>query len=145
MDIQEPHNLPTPPPSQCYLGYAYACSLPLKSTPPPPHPTPYLWCVKSIRAGFVCITEPSLLREPLYRRFWEYESGPSDLGVGRGGGGGQTFTPWTIRLQFTLVGSRHIKRTKNLFRFNLCKLGLICTNTPVAVVIFFADDHVLVF
>ena len=27
---------PPPPPTQYYLGYAYACSLPLKAPPPPP-------------------------------------------------------------------------------------------------------------
>ena len=131
---------PPPPPTQYYLGYAYACSLPLKAPPisgltkflnppfagfsqafpaleTPLNPehcsisfynpflifsgvqrererktTPFLkeisgWKVKY--PPFFTILGPDFVarKVPLYRRFWEHACGPSDPGVGGGGGG----------------------------------------------------------
>ena len=138
-----------PPPTQYYLGYAYACSLPLKAPPylrtdnmseppfrglfagfsclgdPPKSKTllnvppiifyflfynplfkflrrpkrerkknhPFLkeisgWNVKYPPFFFTILGPDFVARKiPLYRRFWEHACGPSDPGVGGGGGG----------------------------------------------------------
>ena len=161
---------PPPPPTQYYLGYANACSLPLKAPP-------YLRTDKiseppfrGLFAGFSCLGDPlksktllnvplifyfitpffnfagvqrererkttPFLKEisgwkvkyppflqfsgrtlshekyPLYRRFWEHACGPSDPGVG-GGGGAREVTHeflynykgkyWTAVIQLSLV------------------------------------------